>query len=116
MKKLIGVFAVLISIVAQAQTVKDFSLTNVITGKPVSLKTYPSCEGLIIMFTGDACPYDEYYRGRIAKLSRDYQDKVPVLLVNSHTDPTESPESMTAKAKQLGSTIPYLADKDQLLM
>jgi len=116
MKKLIFVFTFLISLASHAQTVKDFTLTNVVTGKTVSLQTYPSCEGIVIIFTGNACPYDEYYRGRITKISRDYQDKVPVLLVNAHTDPTESAENMTAKAKQLGSTIPYLADKDQLLM
>ena len=115
MKKLFVLFAVLFYIGAQAQAVKDFSLVNVVTGKAVSLATYPSCEGIVIVFTGNACPYDEYYRARITKLSNDYQDKVPVLLVNSHADPNESTESMTKKAQQLG-TIPYLADKEQTLM
>jgi peroxiredoxin len=99
-----------------AQQVTDFSLTNVVNGKAVSLETFPSCSGIAIIFTSNACPYDEYYRGRITKLSNEYADKVPVLLVNSSTDPVESPENMTKKAQQLGLNIPYLSDKDQSLM
>ena len=106
----------LCSVASQAQHVQNFTLTNVITGKPVSLDTYPSCSGVVIIFTSNACPYDEYYHGRINKLSRDYTDKVPVILVNSSSDPNESVESMTKKALQLGLTVPYLADKDQTLM
>ena len=101
---------------AIAQQVSDFSLTNVLNGKPVSLNTFPSCSGVAIIFTTNACPYDEYYRGRIAKLSNEYADKVPVLLVNSSADPVESAENMTRKAQQLGLSIPYLSDKDQSLM
>ena len=99
-----------------AQQVSNFTLTNVVNGKTISLDTYPSCSGLAIIFTTNACPYDEYYRGRIAKLSNEYQDKVPVLLVNSSADPVESAENMTKKAQQLGLNIPYLSDKDQTLM
>ena len=77
-----------------AQQVSDFSLTNVVNGKAVSLETFPSCSGVAIIFTTNACPYDEYYRGRITKLSNEYADKVPVLLVNSSTDPVESAENM----------------------
>src|ERR1700752_3103509 len=102
--------------VSVAQTVSNFSLTNVVNGKPVSLDTYPSCSGIAIIFTTNACPYDEYYRGRFVKLSNEYQDKVPVLLVNSSADPVESAENMTKKAQQLGLNLPYLSDKDQTLM
>jgi hypothetical protein len=99
-----------------AQQVSDFSLTNVVNGKAVSLETFPSCSGVAIIFTTNACPYDEYYRGRIAKISNEYADKVPVLLVNSSIEPVESVENMTKKAQQLGLSIPYLSDKDQTLM
>jgi peroxiredoxin len=100
----------------RAQQVSNFSLTNVVNGKEVSLDTYPSCSGVAIIFTTNACPYDEYYRARITKLSNEYQDKVPVLLVNSSADPAESPDNMVKKAQQLGLNIPYLSDKDQKLM
>lgn len=99
-----------------AQYLENFSLPNVTNDQKVGLDTYPSCSGIVIIFTSNACPYDEYYRARIKKLSTDHQDKVPVLLVNSNIEPTESVESMKAKAKQLNMTLPYLADKDQVLL
>ncbi len=99
-----------------AQQLTNFQLTNVVNNQIVSPETYPSCSGLVIIFTSNVCPYDEYYRGRISKLSAAYQDRVPVLLVNSSPDPAESKESMAKKAKDAGFSVPYLADKDQTLM
>jgi hypothetical protein len=99
-----------------AQQVQNFSLTNVTNGKVLSLANYPSCTGIAIIFTSNSCAYDDYYRTRIGKLSRDYQDKVPMLLVNSSPDAIENTENMTRKAQQLNLSIPYLADKDQTLM
>ncbi len=100
----------------QAQQVADFSLTDVISGSKVSLETYPTCSGLVIIFTSNACAYDEHYRSRIVSLSKSYSDKVPVLLVNSNVESVESADNMVRKAKQVGLTSPYLADKDQILM
>jgi len=110
---LILVFAM---VAARAQPVANFSLTNVINGKTVTLDTYPSCAGLIIIFTSNSCAYDEYYRDRIKRISNAHQDKIPVLLINAGIDAPESADNMVKKAKQLGLTIPYLADKDQYLM
>src|SRR5687768_16203034 len=101
---------------SNAQQVANFSLTNVITASEVSLDTYPSCAGLVLIFTSNACAYDEYYRNRISALSKEYQDKVPVLLINSNVDQIESADNMVKKAKQLGLNMPYLADKDQMVM
>lgn len=100
----------------QAQEVPNFTLTNVLNGQTISLDTYPSCSGMLIIFTSNACPYDEHYRARIASLSNTYQNNVPLLLVNPLTEENESAENMAKKAKALGIGIPYLADKDQKLM
>lgn len=99
-----------------AQTVSNFTLNNVINGKPVSLDTYPSCAGIAIIFTSNNCAFDEHYRARISKLASDYSDRVPVLLVNSGIEPVESDENMVKKAAQLNLKVPYLSDKDQALM
>lgn len=104
------------SVHIHAQTVSDFSLTNVVTGKPVTLDTYPSCSGIAIIFTSNTCAFDEYYRGRIARLALDYADRVPVLLVNSGIEAPESNDNMAKKAAQLNLKVPYLSDKDQVLM
>lgn len=99
-----------------SQQVQNFSLKNVINGQDVSLDTYPSCEGLLIIFTSNSCPYDEHYRKRVAKLSGELTEKIPVLLVNSNTEPAESVDNMIKKAQQIGMKVPYLADKEQVLM
>lgn len=99
-----------------AQVVPNFQLTNVLNGQTVSLDTYPSCEGMVLIFTSNTCPYDEYYRKRIEQLSQAYQDKVPVLLINAHREPDESPEKMAARGKAMNLRLPYLADKEQTLV
>lgn len=114
MKKIFILFAGLISINVWAQQVNKFSLINVLNDQAVSLETYPSCSGIVIIFSSNTCPYDDYYRQRISRLAQTYLDKVPVLMVNSQPD--ESNESMAKKAKQLNLSIPYLSDKDQVLM
>jgi hypothetical protein len=116
MKKLMMILMVLVNVQSWSQELKDFNLVNVVNGQPISLSTYPSCSGLVIVFTSNACPYDEYYRNRINAIAKSYTDKVPVLLVNSSPDATENNDSMEKKAKQLNLTIPYLADKNQTVM
>jgi peroxiredoxin len=98
------------------QEVKNFKLVNVLNSQTVSLDSYAGTEGMVLIFTSNSCPYDEYYRKRIEALSQAYPDRVPLILVNSHTEPTELAQQMQEKAKQLQLTIPYLADKDQTLM
>src|SRR5688500_4907996 len=105
MKKLLNILLVMASSHgysdAVAQEVKNFELIDVMSNEKVSLETFPSCEGLLVIFTSNSCPYDEYYRKRINALAQAYRDRVPVLLVNSHTDPKESPARMAEKGKEL---------------
>lgn len=115
-RMIIAIILVVALLPAFAQQVSNFSLTNVLNGKQVSLDTYPSCAGLLIIFTSNVCAYDEYYRARINKLGNDFQDKVPLLLVNPGLEPAESPDNMAKKAKEIGITHPYLSDKDQTVM
>jgi peroxiredoxin len=117
MKKLLIVLFLFVLLKSHGQ-VPNFTLTNVTTGSTVSLDSYSTSanSGVVIIFTSNACPYDEYYRARIAKLAKDFGEKVPVLLVNSHTESNEAEEAMKKKANEAGFTVPYLADKDQLLM
>jgi peroxiredoxin len=113
MKNIGVLFLVMVLFQAHAQ-VPNFSLTNVMDGKTIALDAYSSRDGVLIIFTSNTCPYDEYYRTRISKLSKDFADKVPVLLVNPSADATESVEAMKKAGKAWN--LPYLADKDQTLM
>lgn len=99
-----------------AQQVTNFKLVNVVNDQTISLESYPSCEGMVIVFTSNECPYDEYYRARLTALSRSFQERVPFVLVNAHPDPAESKEAMKSRARQWNLSLPYLADKDQTLM
>jgi len=115
MKQIGAILLVLALYDAHAQ-VPNFSLTNVMDGKTVSLDNYSGNNGVLIIFTSNTCPYDEYYRSRITKISKEFGDRVPLLLVNSNVDATETNEAMTKKGRQLGLSVPYLSDKDQTLM
>lgn len=98
------------------QVVKNFQLVDVVSKKTVSLDSYASSKGLLIIFTSNSCPYDEYYRNRVEAISSTYQNRIPVLLVNGYTEPAESAEKMVAKAQHLKLTSPYLSDKSQVLV
>jgi len=114
MKKLVFLF-VLISSVSFAQTVQNFKLTNATDGKEVSLESYASSPGVVIIFTTNSCPYDGYYLNRIKSLAQ-FNSKVPVLLVNSSKEDNESVDQMKNYAEQCNLPVPYLADKDQKLL
>jgi hypothetical protein len=112
MKNLIAIILSLITFCATAQ-IEDINLTNVVDGKIIALKNYSASSGVVVIFTMNNCPFDEYYSGRIKSLA---QGKLPVLLVNAHPDANESAENMVKCYKQRGFSIPYLADKEQQLM
>lgn len=116
MKTLIAILLFGASFATTAQELKPFSLTNVLNNETISPQTFPACEGMVIIFTSNTCPYHDYYASRIIKLSEAYHDKVPVLLVNSGTDAAEGKDSMVKKARSMNITVPYLEDKDQSLM
>jgi peroxiredoxin len=117
MKKIISLF-VFTSVlsVAQAQSLSDFSLKNVVDAKAISLKDFSTSPGLVIIFTSVACPFDGYYGNRLKQLQNEYSGKLPILLVNSYTEAPEAEEWMLKTAQANGLTLPYLSDKDQVLM
>lgn len=114
MKNFVFLF-VLISSTAFAQTIQNFTLTNAANGKEVSLESYAASPGVVIIFTSNTCPYDGYYLNRIRALAT-YNSKVPVLLVNSSTEASESVDQMKNYADQCKLSVPYLADKNQKLL
>jgi peroxiredoxin len=115
MKKLILIFMIAISSYTQAQQpIQNFTLNNVVNGKTVSLDQYSSLSAVVVLFTGNECPYDNYYKDRIKQLIETYTGKVQFLLMNSYDDPQESPEKMAIHYTDLN--VPYLADKDQTVM
>lgn len=113
MRTLLSVLLAVLTFNVSGQ-VTDFTLTNVMNGKTVSLANYKSSKGVVIIFIGNSCPYDNYYTDRINTLISEYNTKTPVLLINSH--PKETAQQMSAYGKIQNFSAPYLADKDQLAM
>lgn len=106
---------VLMALSGHGQSI-NFTLPDASSGKLVSLTDYKNSNGVLVIFTSNTCPFDEYYRNRIAALQKKYGDKVPVVLINSHTDEQESLPAMKTCAAEKNITMPYLADKDQAVM
>jgi thiol-disulfide isomerase/thioredoxin len=107
---------VIASLCASAQPVANFSATDVVSGKSVSLSDFKSGPGVVVVFTseGTSCPYDQHYLSRLQKLVRDFSSKIPVIFVNAHLPEAQVAASMKATASKLGA--PYLADTEQAIM
>jgi len=116
MKKLVVLILTCVSTHAFTQQIQNFSLTNVVDGKTISLNDYGSYPGVIIIFTVNECAFDDYYIDRLKVLVQQYQGKMPFLLVNADADDAESAENMIKRSEKMGITVPYLADKNQTLM
>lgn len=116
MKKLLTAIFVTIFGTAVAQpTVGNFTLTDVITGQSISLSNY-SGKPVVIVFSGNECPYDNYYATRMAAMVTQYGTRVAFLFINPHLDMPEAEEAMKKKAASWTFQAPYLADKEQTAM
>lgn len=103
-------------IFAKVQIIENFTLNDVRYDKPVSLRDYSGNPAVVVIFTSNNCAFDEHYRSRIIRLAERYRQHVPFLLINSFTEADESVENMKALHAEMGFEVPYLADKQQLVM
>jgi AhpC/TSA family len=116
-QKILIVFLLAGSLSLSGQTpIQNFTLTNVADGSVVSLEGFPTCSGMVIIFTSNVCPYDGYYTARIKHLVSTYQGKIQFLLINSYQEAEESADKMKAAYDKWTLPVPYLADKDQVAM
>ena len=98
------------------QPVQNFSLVNVGDNTTVSLESFQSCSGLVVLFTSNECAYDGYYTSRVKSLINSYKGKIQFLLVNSYVEPNEAADKMKVKYDAWALGVPYLADKEQVAM
>jgi thiol-disulfide isomerase/thioredoxin len=114
---LIGVVLMMAIIDATAQTgFTPTELVNVVDGKPVSIQPCGTCVAMVVVFHSLKCPYDLHYAARIKKLVDQYGTNVSFFLVNANPDAEEQPDKMKAAYAGWGFNIPYLADKEQIVM
>lgn len=116
MKLLLASTLLCFSICISAQKIDNFSAVNAVDNKAVSLKDYASAKAVVVMFMGNACAFDGYYTNRIKSLVARTSNDVQWIFVNSYLEQEESADQMRARIESWGLTVPYLADKEQLVM
>lgn len=105
---------------AEGQTrsnVDNFTLVNTVDNQPVSLSSFSSKKGIVIIFTSDFCPYSKLYEARIDGLAQEFSNKnIQFILINPNNplvSQEDSVEKMAKNAQEKGYRFPYLADKEQ---
>lgn len=95
----------------------QFSLSDVVSGKEVSLETFEDDKALLVIFMCNHCPYVKHIREGIVELANEYIQKgVGIVAVNSNDVekyPDDSPEKMAEEAKEYSYPFPYLYDESQ---
>lgn len=98
-------------------TAPDFSLTDTVSGRTVSLGDYADKKALLVMFICTHCPFVKHVRQGLAALGRDYADKDVAIVAIGSNDPTDhpddSPEGLAADAIDAGYPFPVLFDETQ---
>jgi peroxiredoxin len=94
----------------------DFRLAS-FDGKVHALDDFRDAKGLVVAFICSHCPFVKHLRDEFARFARDYQAKgIAVVAINSNdieTYPQDGPEGMSAEARTVGYTFPYLFDETQ---
>jgi len=95
----------------------QFRLTDVISGRTVSLDDSKAAPALLVMFICNHCPYVRHVREHLAHLVREYQARGLAVVGISSNDasqfPDDGPEGMKEEARTVGYTFPYLYDESQ---
>ena len=95
----------------------DFALTDVVSGKPVSLETFNGAKGLLVMFICQHCPFVKHVESELGNIGRDYAPKdIGILAISSNsleTHPQDGPENMKAQAERANFSFPYALDETQ---
>ena len=95
----------------------DFSLTDTVSGKKLSLASFEDKKALLVMFICNHCPYVKHLKPALVQLGRDYEKKDAAIVAISANDPgthpDDAPEKLAADAKALGYKFPYLFDETQ---
>lgn len=94
--------------------VADIKLKDASTQKEHSLYEFKNKKVIVVIFTGNFCPYSKLYHERIKGLHKAYEDKnVQFLFINPNTqsgNADETAEETAKKMKEAGFDFPSLID------
>jgi peroxiredoxin len=95
----------------------DFRLTDVVSGREVTLADYKDDSALLIAVICRHCPFVQHIKTGLAQLGRDYEGKGLAIVAISANDPAGYPEDAPEKLKEMaiqeGFTFPLLFDGTQ---
>lgn len=95
----------------------NFALTDVATGRTVSLETFSGDRGLLVMFICRHCPFVKHVQDELARIGKDYLGKGLGIVAISPNDaanyPADAPESLKEMVEELAFTFPLLFDESQ---
>lgn len=95
----------------------DFTLPEVVYGKPISLEDVRGEKATIIMFICNHCPYVMLLNAELVRLANDYTPHGCSFVAISSNDvelyPDDAPDRMKYHALEYGYPFPYLYDETQ---
>ena len=94
----------------------DFKLFDTNNNK-VSLSSFNTSKGYLIMFICNHCPYVIHLQGKLAQICKEYKSSgIAVFAINSNDSinyPEDNLSAMKKQASKLNFTFPYLIDDSQ---
>lgn len=95
----------------------DFQLSDVVSGKTISLDTFSDCKALLIIFMCRHCPFVKHVQQEFYKIQEDYRDRGLGIVAISANDvanyPDDSPDNLKAMAQEFGYKFPVCYDETQ---
>ena len=95
----------------------DFHLPDVVSGKSISLATFPDKKALLVMFICQHCPFVKHIKAELAQLGKDYIPNNLAIVAISANDinkyPADAPEFLKAMARELGFNFALCYDETQ---
>lgn len=95
----------------------DFTLSDVVTGQPLSLQDAKSDIATVVVFICNHCPFVKHILDGLVQVAQEYTSKGVAFIAISTNDveafPQDSPEKMKALAQEKEFPFPYLYDETQ---
>lgn len=105
------------SMTALGATAPDFTLSDTISGKQVSLRAIKGDVATVVMFICNHCPFVLHVNDELVRLGKHYGNKqvsfVAISANDAITYPDDAPDKMKVVAEQLKYPFPYLYDETQ---
>ena len=95
----------------------DFDLSDVVSGRTLSLTSFSSKKLLLVMFICRHCPYVQHIKKELSRIDQDYLKKDIAIVAISSNDAENYPDDAPGKLKEMaheeGWHFPFLYDESQ---